>query len=96
MVRPIFLQSNKTFPIYRQQRLFIGVEPIMQVTHSHMVNKNSNIQGRSLNVIKVIFNTIRNCSLRKEFAPSGSKFFPLREVPILKRDSIEENHCLIQ
>ena len=22
--------------------------------------------------------------------------FPLREVPILKRDAIEENHCLIQ
>ena len=63
-----------------------------------MRNKNSNIQGRSLNEIKVIFHTIhvRNCSLRKEFAPSGSKFFPLREVPILKRDAIEENHCLIQ
>ena len=25
-----------------------------------------------------------------------SLFFPLREVPILKRDTIEENHCLIQ
>ena len=24
----------------------------------------------------------------KEFAPSGSKFFPLREVPILKRDTL--------
>ena len=42
------------------------------------------------------FHTIRNCSYRKEFAPSGSKFFPLREVPILKRDAIEENYCLIQ
>ena len=61
-----------------------------------MRNKNSNIQGRSLNVIKVIFHTIRNCLLRKEFAPSGSKFFPLREVPILKSDAIEENHCLIE
>ena len=27
---------------------------------------------------------------------SGSKFFPLREVSILKRDVIVENHCLIQ
>ena len=45
---------------------------------------------------KVIFHTIRNCLERKEFAPSGSKFFPLREVPILKTDAIEENHCLIQ
>ena len=26
----------------------------------------------------------------------GSKFFPLREVPILKKDAIEENHCLFQ
>ena len=32
-----------------------------------------------------------NCALASE-----SKFFPLREVPILKRDTIEENHCLIQ
>ena len=57
-------------------------------------NKNSNIQGRSPNVVKVIFQTIRNCSIRKEFAPSGSEFFPLREVPILKRGAIEDNRCL--
>ena len=61
-----------------------------------MRNKSSNIQGRSHNVIKVIFNTIRNFSLRKEFAPSGSKFFPLGEVPILNREEIEKNHCSIQ
>ena len=35
----------------------IGIAPI-----THMRNKNSNIQGRSLNVVKGIFNTIRNCS----------------------------------
>ena len=40
-------------------------------------------------MIKVIFHTLRNCL-------SGSEFFPLREVPILKRDAIEENHCLSQ
>ena len=28
----------------------------------HVCNKNSNIQGRSPNVVKVIFHTIRNCS----------------------------------
>ena len=28
--------------------------------------------------------------------PSESKFFPLREVSISKRDTIEEDHCLIQ
>ena len=38
----------------------IGVATIAQVMH--VGNKNSNIQGRSLNVIKVIFHTIRNCS----------------------------------
>ena len=47
-------------------------------------------------MVKVIFHTIRNFSKRKEFAPSGSKFFPLREVPILKKNAIEKNHCLIQ
>ena len=61
-----------------------------------MRNENSNIQGTSLYVIKVIFHTILNCSVRKEFAPSGSKFFPLREVPILKRDESEDNICLIE
>ena len=51
---------------------------------THVRNKNSNIQGRSPNVVKVTFHVIRNCSYRKEFAPSGSKFFPLREVSIMK------------
>ena len=32
----------------------------------------------------------------KEFAPSGSKFFPLREVPISQRGACVKNHCLIQ
>ena len=39
-------------------------------------------------MVNVIFNTIRNCSKRKEFAPSGSKFFPFKEVAILKKDAI--------
>ena len=30
-------------------------------------------------------------SLRKEFALSGSKFFPFRDVPILKRIAIEDS-----
>ena len=42
-------------------------------------------------MVKVIFHTIRNCSQRTEFTPSESKFFSLREVPISKRDAIEEN-----
>ena len=52
-----------------------------------MCNKNSNIQRRSPNVVKVIFHIIKN---------SGIKLFPLKEVPILKREAIEENHCLVQ
>ena len=60
-----------------------------QVTHVRI--KKSNIQGKSLNVIKVIFHTIRNCSLRKECAPSGSKFFPLREVPVWKERNRRES-----
>ena len=74
--------------------VFISVAPITQYTHVR--NKNSNTQGSSPYVVKVLFHTLRNCSLRKEFAPSGSKFFPLREVSILKRDVIVQNHCLIQ
>ena len=68
---------------------FIGIAPITQYTCVH--NKNSTIQGSSsyVPVVKVIYHTLRNCSERKKFAPSG-------EVPILKRDVIVENHCLIQ
>ena len=47
-------------------------------------------------MVKVISHATRNCSNRKEFAPIGSKFFPFREVPILKRDAIEVNHYLVQ
>ena len=52
------------YPAYKELKsviyVSIGVAPI---THStHMRNKNSNIQGRSPNVEKVIFHAIRNCS----------------------------------
>ena len=43
-----------------QDRNYSGVASITQVTHVR--NKNSNIQGKSLNVIKVLFHTTRNCS----------------------------------
>ena len=46
--------------IFWSNGLNIGVAPIMQVTH--VANKNSNSQGRSLNVMKVIFHAIRDCS----------------------------------
>ena len=51
---------------------------------THVRNKICNIQGRSHNLVKVIFHTIRN-SLKEE-----------EEVPFLKRDPIEENRCLIR
>ena len=44
-------------------------------------------------MVKVIFHTIKE---KKLLSPSGSKFFSLRKVPILKRDAIEENQLLIQ
>ena len=60
-----------------------------------MRNENSIIQGRSPNVVKVTLHVISNCSEGKEFASYGSEFFSLREVPIMKRDAIVENRCLI-
>ena len=83
----------------KKEEEYISIQRHWRSSHytvTHVRNKNSNIQGRSPNAIKVIYHTIRNCSYRKEFAPSGNKFFPLREVPFLKRDVIEENLCLIQ
>ena len=61
---PTLLQAEHSdFDLTMQMHRWIGtigVAPITQVTHK--LNKNSNIQGRSLDVIIVIFNTIRNCS----------------------------------
>ena len=54
--------------------------------------KTVHIQWKSPNVLLMV----RNCPKKKQFAPSGSEFFPLREVPILKRDAIEKNHCSFQ
>ena len=43
-------------------------------------------------MVKVIFYVIRNFSLGKKIAPSGIKFFPLREASIMKTEAIELNH----
>ena len=53
------MQDMSAMMTYSIDALF-GVAPIMQVTHVR--NINSNIQGRSLKVLKVIFHSIRNCS----------------------------------
>ena len=39
-------------------------------------------------MVKVGFPYQKELLLKKEFAPSESEFFPLREVPIKKRDAI--------
>ena len=57
----------------RNSVLTIGVAPITQDTHVR--NKNSNIQGRSLNVIKVIFHTIRTAHKGKNSFPLGANSF---------------------
>ena len=72
------------FTIYYKTKCHIWYRGSTHYVGSCVHNKKSNIQGRSLSVIKVIFHTIRNCSKRKESAPSGSKFFLLREVLIWK------------
>ena len=43
-----------------------------------------------------VFIYLKELLLTERIRSSGSKFFPLREVPISKRDIIVENHCLIQ
>ena len=45
-------------------------------------------------MVKVIFHLQRPALKEKEFA-SFWEHIPLREVPILKRDAIEESHCLV-
>ena len=49
-------------------------------------------------MVKVIFHYHSELLLKESihFAPSGSKFFPLREIPFLKMGAVEENHCLIR
>ena len=55
----VVLRVNNSMALDLNLRLLpIGVAPITLV--KHVRNKISNIQGRSLNVIKVIFHTIRN------------------------------------
>ena len=51
----------------------------MQIVH---------IQKKSQKVKIVLRHTLSACSERKEFTPGGCKFFPVREVTILKRDGI--------
>ena len=47
-------------------------------------------------MVKVIASYYKELLIKDRIRSSGSKFFPFREVPVLKRDAIEEGHCLIQ
>ena len=51
----------------------IGVAPITQATHVH--NKNSKIQGRSLYVIKLIFHTKGTALKAKDLLRVGANSF---------------------
>ena len=55
------------------QNLSIGVAPITQITYVR--HKNGNIQGRSLNVIKVIFILSETAHKGKNSLPLGAKSF---------------------
>ena len=57
---------------------------------THLHNKNSNMQGSSPDVVKVIFH------YHKELHASGSKILSFKSSSNLKRDIIVENHYLIQ
>ena len=62
-------------------------------------NKNSNIQGRSLIVIKVIFHTMKELLIKELIRFLWEQilsFILIRRSFLLKRDAIEEEHRLIQ
>ena len=81
------VKATNMFIFYRRTN-DIGVAPITKYTHVR--NRNSNSEGSSRNIVKVIFYILRTALKEKKFAPSGSKFLPLREVPTLERDIIVE------
>ena len=72
--------------------MLIGVAPITQV--SHMRNKNSNIQGRSLNVIKRDFPFYKELLIKESIRSPWEQILSFKRSFHFKRDAIEENHCL--
>ena len=91
------LQSRE---IYRVMHLNVcilrtGVAPIRK--YRYVRNKNSNTQGSSPNVVKVISYTTQGTPLKgKNSLPLGANSFLLKRSSNLKRDIIVENQCLIQ
>ena len=58
--------------------------------------KTANIQSKSHNVEMGFSLPLRTAHKGKNLLPEGEQYFPLREVPILKRDAIDNNHCSLQ
>ena len=58
---------------------------LVLVTSASSQDSQSHINGRLLDQVVILFNCVPfhngNFSLRKEFAPKGSEFFPLRAAP---------------
>ena len=52
------------------------------------------MMSQNLSSDAVVIDALRIKS--KEFDPSRSKFFPIREVPFMKRGIIDENHFSLQ
>ena len=69
----------------------IGLAPIAQLRT--WVMKIADIQGKSPTGIVEIVSCIPYGTALKG---KGSKFFPLKEVPILKKDVINDNHFSLQ
>ena len=47
-------------------------------------------------MINMIFHTIKTANKGKNSLPLGANCFLYEKFPFLKKDAIEENHCLIQ
>ena len=66
----------------------------------HVRNKNNNIQRRSPNVVQSDFKYQKELLLKLHvrIRSRWEQILSLKgcNVPILKRDTIEENHCLFQ
>ena len=67
---------------------------LMSYAVTHERNKNSNIQGRSPNVIKVIFH--KELLLKERIRSLWEQILSFKRSSHFEKDAIEENHCFIQ
>ena len=81
----------------RTVSLNIGIAPITQITY--MLNKNSNIQGMLLiECDKSVFPyyMYKELLIKERIWSLWEPILSFNRSSFLKRDAIEENHCLIQ